>query len=334
MRVLLTGAFGNVGESAMLSLLETDHDVCCLELRTSRNEKVMKQLLRIREFETIWGDIRDADVVLNAMKEVECVVHLAAIIPPASDNAPDLTRSVNVGGTKSILEAAENLGTTPKLIYASSIATYGHCSGRGPPKTADDPQIATDLYTETKIECELLIRQSHLPWTILRFGVVPPLSLNWFEALKDPYIFGIPLEQRMEFIHTRDIGLAIANAVSAETDGKILLLGGGERCRMTYKGFISRTLGAVGMKMLPDSAFIQPTCDEEYFHTDWMDTEESQMLLQYQTRDFDDYLRELRETIGMKRHFLKLLRGMAMSQLLSTSPYYEANTRKQASQSL
>ena len=71
MRVLLTGAFGNIGESAMLSLMETDHEVCCLELRTPRNETVMNRLFKIREFETIWGDIRDADVVLNAMKEVE-----------------------------------------------------------------------------------------------------------------------------------------------------------------------------------------------------------------------------------------------------------------------
>lgn len=325
MRILLTGAFGNIGESAMLSLLETEHDVCSLELRTSRNEKVKNRLFRIREFETIWGDIRDPEVVLNAMKEVECVIHLAAIIPPASDIDPEMTRSVNVGGTRNILEAAENLGTSPKIIYASSIATYGHCSGRGPPKTADDPQIATDLYTETKIECERLIRQSHLPWTILRFGVVPPLSMKWFEAAKDPYIFSIPLEQRIEFIHTRDIGIAIANAVSVETDGKILLLGGGERCRMTYREFISRTLEAAGMKMLPDSAFLQPTCDEDYFHTDWMDTEESEKLLQFQTRTFDDYLAELRETIGLKRYLVRLVRGMAERQLLSVSPFYKTN---------
>ncbi|MFX1415947.1 MAG: NAD-dependent epimerase/dehydratase family protein [Promethearchaeota archaeon] len=329
MRVLLTGAFGNIGESAMLALLKTDHDVCSLELRTPRNEKVMNRLLQRREFATFWGDIRDSEVVLNAMKDVECVIHLAAIIPPASDRNPDLTRSVNVGGTENILDAAQELGSTPKIIYASSIATYGHCTGSGPPKTADDPQVATDLYTETKIQSEQLIRQRHFPWTILRFGVVPPLNLNWFEAARDPYIFTIPLEQRIEFIHTRDIGLAIANAVSAETNGKILLLGGGERCRMTYREFISRTFETVGMSMLPDSAFLNPTCDEEYFHTDWMDTDEAQRLLQFQTKTFDDYLKELRSTIGMKRYLVRLGRGLAKRQLLSRSPYYRANLSQQ-----
>ncbi|MHA2379192.1 MAG: NAD-dependent epimerase/dehydratase family protein [Candidatus Thorarchaeota archaeon] len=326
MRVLLTGAFGNIGESAMLFLLETDHETRCLDVRTPRSEKVKKRLLRISGFETAWGDIRDADLVQSAMTGVDCVVHLAAIIPPASDNDPELTRAVNVGGTVNILGAAENLGTMPKIIYASSIATYGHCPGRGPPRTADDPQEATDLYTETKIECEQMIRRRHLPWTILRFGVVPPLSLKWFEAAKDPFIFSIPLEQRIEFVHTRDIGLAIANAVSAQTEGKILLLGGGERCRMTYREFISGTLKAVGMKMLPDSAFLQPTCDEEYFHTDWMDTEESQRLLQFQTKTFDEYLKELRDAIGLKRYLVKLIHGMAQNRLLSVSPYYKASS--------
>ncbi|UCH03393.1 MAG: NAD(P)-dependent oxidoreductase, partial [Candidatus Thorarchaeota archaeon] len=151
----------------------------------------------------------------------------------------------------------------------------------------------------------------------------------WLEAARNPYIFSIPLEQRIEFIHTRDIGLAIANAVSAETDGKILLLGGGERCRMTYKEFISRTFETVGMSMLPDSAFLQPTCDEEYFHTDWMDTEEAQKLLQFQTRTFDDYLEELRATIGLKRFLVKLGRGLAQRQLLSISPYYKTNLAQQ-----
>ncbi len=325
MQVLLTGAFGNIGESAMVSLLETEHEIRCFDLKTPTNEKVMRRLKRGGAFETVWGDIRDQEVVKRAMTDVECVLHLAAIIPPASDLNPSLTRDVNVGGTRNILEVTENLGIAPKLVYASSIATYGHCPGRGPPRTANDPQIATDLYTETKIESEHLIRKSNLPWTILRFGVVPPLSMKWLEAAKDPLIFSIPLDQRIEFVHTRDIGLALSASVAAETVGKILLLGGGERCRMTYREFISRTFEAVGMDMLPDSAFLVPTCDEEYFHTDWMDTKESQSLLQFQTRTFDDYLKELREAVGFRRHLVKLFGPLARRQLLYVSPYYKSD---------
>ncbi|MFQ5832716.1 MAG: NAD-dependent epimerase/dehydratase family protein [Candidatus Thorarchaeota archaeon] len=325
MQILLTGAFGNIGESAMVSLLETEHEIRCLDLKTPNNEKVMKRLKRGGVFETVWGDIRDQEVVSRAMMNVDCVLHLAAIIPPASDLDPNLTRAVNVGGTKNILEVTENLGIAPKIVYASSIATYGHCPGRGPPRTASDPQIATDLYTETKIECEYLIRKSNHPWTILRFGVVPPLSMNWFEAAKDPFIFSIPLDQRMEFVHTRDIGLALSASVAAETVGKILLLGGGERCRMTYREFISRTLEAVGMDMLPDSAFLVPKCDEDYFHTDWMDTKESQSLLQFQKRTFDDYTEELREAVGFRRHFVRLFCALARRKLLSASPYYKSD---------
>jgi len=45
-------------------------------------------------------------------------------------------------------------------------------------------------------------------------------------------MFDVPLDNRMEYAHTRDVGLAMANAVSSEEVwGKILLIGGGARCQ-------------------------------------------------------------------------------------------------------
>ena len=68
---------------------------------------------------------------------------------------------------------------------------------------------------------------------------------------------------------------------------------------------------------------------KEYFHTDWMGTDAAQRLLQFQTKTFDDYLKELRATIGMKRYLVRLGRGLAKRQLLSISPYYRANLAQQ-----
>ncbi|MHA2043125.1 MAG: NAD-dependent epimerase/dehydratase family protein [Candidatus Thorarchaeota archaeon] len=293
MRVLVTGAFGNVGESTLLSLFETDYEICCFDIETAANLKKQKHLSKIGVFDTFWGDIRDSKIIRRAVKDIECIIHLAAILPPASDRDPEFTRSVNISGTENLIDAASKSSYKPKFLYASSIATYGHCPGRGPPKTSSDPQVVTDVYTETKIKAEQYVCASSLPWTIFRFGVVPPLNMNWLNSALDPFVFDIPLTQRIEFVHTRDIGLAVANAVDAPTEGRILLLGGGEYCRMTYRDFMAGTLTAMGMGMLPDSAFREPTCDEDYFHTDWMDTSESQSLLRFQTRSFDDYRSEL-----------------------------------------
>jgi nucleoside-diphosphate-sugar epimerase len=322
MRVLVTGAFGNVGESALLSLLETEHEIRCLDIQTKANQKKRRHLSRIGQFDTVWGDVRDLDVVQHAVRNIDCIIHLAAILPPASERDPDFTRSVNVGGTKNLVEAASKDAPALKFLYASSIATYGHCPGRGQPKTASDPQIITDVYTETKIKAEECARTSILPWTIFRFGVVPPLNMNWLNSALDPFVFDIPLEQRLEFVHTRDIGLAVANAVDAPIDGRVLLLGGGEHCRMTYRDFMAGTLAAMGIGMLPDSAFREPTCEEDYFHTDWMDTRESQTLLKFQTRTFDDYRDELSSAIGPLKYAIKILHPLIRRYMLSKSPYY------------
>lgn len=318
MRVFLTGAFGNVGESTLFSLFEKDHDIRCFDIETSQNKKRQRELSKVGTFETVWGDITNPEIVEQAMQDIDCIIHLAAIIPPASDANSELARKVNVGGTLNLLNAAKKLTSPPKFIFASSIATYGHCKGDGPPRTADDPQVPTDPYTEHKIECEGHVKKSGLPWTIVRFGVVTPLRIG----LNVPSImFDVPLKQRIEFVHTRDIGLACANAVTADSIGKILLLGGGEHCRMTYREMMSRMLDAMGVGMLPESAFISPKCDEDWFHTDFMDTEESQRILQFQTRTFDQFVEEFKQVMGIKRHLARLFRPLVRWYLLSKSPY-------------
>jgi hypothetical protein len=69
---------------------------------------------------------------------------------------------------------------------------------------------------------------------------------------------------------------------------------------------------AMGLDPLPDSAFKVPTSPEE-----------SQRLFQYQTRVYDDYLKELQDSIGMKRHIFRLVRGPAAKRILTDPPYYE-----------
>ncbi|MFW9793602.1 MAG: NAD-dependent epimerase/dehydratase family protein [Candidatus Thorarchaeota archaeon] len=322
MKILVTGSFGNVGESTVLALLETDYSIRCFDRKNPHTQSIERKLRDVGEFETIWGDIRSSESVKQAVSGADCIIHLAAIIPPASDVDPEVTREINIGGTRNIITAALEEGSPPKLVYSSSIATYGHSCGDGPPKTASNPQFVTDVYSETKIECEKLVQESGLPWTILRFGVVPSLQESWLDAEIDSTIFEIPLDQRLEFVHTRDVGVAAANAVSTETNSKVLLIGGGEKCRMTYREFLATTLEAMGVGMLPDSAFITPQCEEDYFHTDWMDTEEAQILLDFQKRTLDDYARELRDDLGFKRYLIWLFKPIARRRMLAMSPYY------------
>ena len=243
MLVLLTGAFGNIGESTLLALLEQNHQIRCFDLHTNQTEKIAKRLQKYGDFETVWGDVRDADTIRNIVDQVECIIHLAALIPPKSEIDAEFTNAVNVGGTLQLIEAAEALPVKPKFIFASSISVFGPTMHRPPPRTADDPLHPTDIYTTTKDKCETAIRASALPWTILRLVAAPSLRIS---GEIDKMLFEIPLDQRIEFVHTRDVGTAFANAVTAKTVNKVLLIGGGKSNQMLQREFITKILTAMG----------------------------------------------------------------------------------------
>lgn len=315
----MTGAFGNIGESTLLALFNKEYKIRCFDLQTDANVKTCKRLRKRGYFETVWGDILDRSLIESTVSDVDYIIHLAGIIPPLSENKPELARAVNIEGTRNIITTAESSVTSPKFIFAGSVSTFGPTMHLNPPRTAEDPLVATDVYTETKIECEKIVKESSLSWTILRFAAAPPMNLG---SNIDPMIFEIPLDQRIEFVHSRDVGLACANALEANSVGKTLLIGGGKSAQMLQREFVSKIMKSMGIGMLPESAFRVAKNKDEYYYTDWLDTEKSQQLLQYQTRTFEDYIEELKAQLGVKRYVAKLFKGQAQKRILAVSPYY------------
>jgi UDP-glucose 4-epimerase len=312
LNVVVTGAFGNVGTSVLRELLPRGkHRVRCFDLQTRRNVK--RSRVYTGQVEIVWGDIRNPQDVERAIARQDVVIHLAAIIPPQSDANHEVTRAVNIGGTTNILNA---IGSRPvRLIYASSLALFGVTQHLPPPRTVSDPIQITDVYTETKAECEKRIRESGVRHTILRFGAV--LYIDALNMLS-PLMFEVPLTDRIEFVHTYDVGLALANAIERDDiDGKILLIGGGKRCQLYQREIMSKPFEALGIGMLPESAF-----GSTPFHTDWLDTTESQALLQYQRFTFDDYVQDVLKGLGYRRYFIPPLRPIIRYFLLRGSPYY------------
>ena len=319
MKVLLTGAFGNIGESTIMALLERKHEITCFDLKSKRNEKVRKRLLKHRQFETIWGDISNQNTLLEALKGKECIIHLAAIIPPPSEKLPELVRKVNVEGTQNIIDTALKMEKRPKFICASTVTVLGPRMHDPPPRKADEELNPTDNYTRSKVDAEALVKKSGLSWTILRLSASLPLEIS---LDLDVYVFDIPMDQRIEFVHTRDVGLAFANCVTAETDNKVLLIGGGKKCQMLNREFMTKILEATGVGMIPESAFKVPKNDMDWYYTDWLDTSEAQELLQFQHFTFEDYLEEYKKKLGIMGKLAKLFRSYAQKLLLKNSPYY------------
>jgi nucleoside-diphosphate-sugar epimerase len=319
MHVLLTGAFGNIGAHTLEELLQRDHRVRCFDVRTKRNEKIARKYKE--RIEVVWGDLRNPQDVAAAVQDQEVVIHLAFVIPTlsvtgvSSEKQPDFAYAVNVEGTRNLLEALKPQPVPPRLIFASSLHVYGPTQDQQPPRTASDPVHPIEHYAQHKVICEGMVKESGLEWAIFRLPATLPIRL-----ILDMGMFDVPLENRIEYGHGRDVGAAFANGVDCpEIWGQTLLIGGGPHCQFHYRELVGRIMDMTGIGMLPAKAFSRIP-----FSTDWLDTSESQRLLKYQTRTLDDYLKDMRHLLGWRLPFIRAFRPFVRSWLLRHSPYLRA----------
>ena len=322
MKVLVTGALGNIGSHTVGALLEERHAVVAFDLESPRARKLADRLderVHVR-----WGDVTDAPSMRAALDGVDAVVHLAAILTP--ERAPELARRVNVDATRSMIAQMEASPTARRLVYASSQGIFGDVQDREPPLRADTPVSPTDEYGRHKVACEEAIRASRLRWSILRLGAAPPIRLTGWSH--DPTIlFEFSPDARFEFVHPADAGMAFARAVACEeTIGRILYVGGGAKCRTTHREFCNELMNAMGIGALPAEAFVRTTVRR--FFGDWLDTEESQRLLRYQTRGLSEVKADMRKDLGAIVPLVRLLRPLATWYVARSSPYLKENRRR------
>jgi nucleoside-diphosphate-sugar epimerase len=319
MKVLLTGAMGNIGLATLQALLVEGHDVIAFDLDTRRGRKLAAPFDRRVKF--LWGDITSTEPLQTALDGVDAVVHLAAILPPNSDRAPELARRVNLDATVGLLAHMERSRTAKRLVFASSLGVFGDKQDREPPITADTVVSPTDEYGRLKVACEQAIAQSQLRWTILRLSAVTPIHLQ----AQDPSImFEFSPDARFEFLHPADAATAFARVVACEQAvGKILNIAGGPACRMSYHDFTNALMCAIGIGPLPAEAFIR--CEPPRFFGDWVDTHDSQRLLHYQTRRLDDQLADMKKDFGALIPLIRLVRPLAARFVIRRSAYLEEN---------
>lgn len=322
MKVLLTGATGNIGFCTLRALLDEGHDVVAFDIDSRRARKLAAGLAGQARF--VWGDITDEDAVDRALQGVDAVIHLAAIIPPYSERAPELARKVNLDATRTLIARMTASPSAKRLVFASSIGIFGDVQDREPPLRVDTPVAPTDEYGRQKVACEALIRESTLQWSILRLAAVTPIHLQ----AQDPSImFEFSPDARFEFLHPADAGTAFARAVGeVGTIGKTLYIAGGETCRMTYYEFTSALMNAIGIGPFPADAFVRRR--PARFFGDWVDTDESQRLLRYQTRGLTDQIHDLRKDFGLLVPILRVVRPLATRFIARRSAYLSANRRQ------
>ena len=154
MKILITGASGYLG-----SCLADDLSQLYEIIGTSR-KKTRQNLLPM--------DITKEDEVIKTFNEVkpDVIIHCVGISGKFNQD-PSQATIVNVEGTRNIINGAREIGAS--VIYISSTAVF---NGQDGPFKEEDEPISTDIYAQTKIEAERIVRTSGLRHVIIRPSLI------------------------------------------------------------------------------------------------------------------------------------------------------------------
>lgn len=200
-RILITGSDGFIGSHLVEELIKEGKQVRAFVYYNSFNswgwlDTLPQEILD--EIEIFPGDIRDPNGVRKAMKGIDQVYHLAALIAiPFSYHSPDSYIDTNIKGTLNVLQAARDLETSRVLITSTS-EVYG--TAQYVPIDEKHPFQGQSPYSATKIGADRLAesfyRSFETPITIVRpfntFGprqsaraVIPTIIIQLLSGMTD-----------------------------------------------------------------------------------------------------------------------------------------------------
>jgi nucleoside-diphosphate-sugar epimerase len=221
---LVTGGNGYFGQLLVERLLARGDRVRIFDIDVSGATR--------EGVEVVQGDIRDARAVRAAVDGIDAVYHNVAQVPLARD--PHLLRTVNVDGTRVLLEACRDAGVA-KVVHTSSSAVFGIPESNPVlPTTVPRPQEA---YGHAKLAAEWACLRAAAdgldvtivrPRTILGHGRLGIFGIlfEWIADGADPIVLGDG-SNRYQFIHADD--LATVCLLAADRPGPAIFNAGTDR---------------------------------------------------------------------------------------------------------
>jgi UDP-glucose 4-epimerase len=233
MRALVTGGAGFIGSHIVEELLQGGASVRVLDNFSSGKRENLAGFQGALEI--LEADLRDAEAIEAATRDVDLVFHLAAFISvPESMLDPETCFAINVAGTAALLEAARRAGVR-KVVLSSSTAVYGNTDKF--PTDEEAPLQPLSPYALSKQVNEqyahLYSQTFHLPVTALRyFNVYGPRQRPDSAYAAAISIFtrrlvnGEPItiygdgRQSRDFIFVKDVVRANLKAAESEAAGQ------------------------------------------------------------------------------------------------------------------
>ena len=152
-KILVTGGAGFIGSNLTEALLKLNNEVICLDNFATGKKENITPFLTNPNYTLIEGDIRNISDCKLAVKDVDYVLHQAALgSVPRSIKDPITSNEVNVSGFLNMLTASRDSGVK-RFIYAASSSTYGDSEAL--PKVEDEIGKPLSPYAITKYVNEL-----------------------------------------------------------------------------------------------------------------------------------------------------------------------------------
>jgi len=150
-RILITGGKGNLGGRLAARLVERGDEVMLFDV----HDQAKEELPAAADCRTVIGDISRRDSLFEAVggEEFDSVFHLAAILSADAEEDALHAWSVNMEGTRNVLDAAVKFGIG-RVVFTSTVASFG--SNLPEPVSVDAPQWPESLYGVSKVAGERL----------------------------------------------------------------------------------------------------------------------------------------------------------------------------------
>tara|TARA_X000001036_G_scaffold100675_1_gene93942 strand:- start:1521 stop:2648 length:1128 start_codon:yes stop_codon:yes gene_type:complete len=123
--ILVTGGAGFIGSNLCDRIIELGYTVRCLDNFMTGKRENIEHLLEHPRFTLLESDLRDYEGCEKAVKDVQIVMHQAALgSVPRSVDDPRTTNAINITGTLNLVDAAQRAGVE-RIVYAGSSSAYG-----------------------------------------------------------------------------------------------------------------------------------------------------------------------------------------------------------------
>ena len=279
LRIALTGGNGSMGSCVTERLMKQASFSLHLLLTPSAANRRFADRLKKRcgdRVRVLFGDVRNPEDCKNLVRDADILLHMAALIPPASDRDEGAAYAINYEGTVHLTDAILEQGNRTTLLYISSVALYGHRTKDHPYGRVGDPLLVSvfDHYAASKRDAERYILESDLK----RFAVLRQTGILFDGLLQKGTGTGLtmhmPWNTPVEWVTANDSARLLYRILRAEQLKKltgfwnrVYNIGGGLSCRQTgYETYDDgfRLFGA-DVK----SCFLPGWCAVRNFHCLW-----------------------------------------------------------------